>query len=713
MEQILQCCSGTLVYFDDILVTGKDDKEHIDNVDKVLRILKEKGLRLKRNKCAFMKQSIEYLGYLINKEGLHTDEAKVQAVVQAPTPTNVSELRSLLGLVNYYGRFIPNCSTVLHPLNRLLHNDVRWRWTDDCEHALAQVKEVLSSHKVLTHYSSERPLVLATDASAYGIGAVLSHVMEDETELPIAFASQTLTKTEMNYSQMDKEALGIIFGVKRFHQYLYGRKWTLLTDHKPLTSIFHPEKGIPSMAAARLQRWALILSAYTYDIQYRNTTAHANADCMSRLPMKVEVDDKPDAPAVFLVSYLQGLPVTHDMVQAETRHDPLLGKVIRMIETRWAWHREDDLEPFYRRRNELSTWNGCIMWGVRLVIPLKLQHHLLQELHSTHLGIVKMKAVARSFIWWPGLDKDIENIAATCHSCQQTSHMPAKAPIHPWLFPSAPWQRVHVDCAGPFQNHMFLVVCDAYSKWPEVVVMKSTTAAATIEALQELFSRWGLPDHLHSDNGPQFVSSEFEHFLKMNGVVHTKSAPYHPSSNGLAERLVQTVKQALKASDESVPIQLRLSRFLLSYRNAPSATTNMSPAELMLGRAVKTRLHLLQSNLQQTVKVKQTKMADSQSVLRQFNVGETVLVRNYAAEEKWEKGKILSRHGVMYSVQFDRGGISSRHIDQLRKCSEEYTPNSMENTRIPLPVPKLCGLPTLPSDNDTSSLVKILPSQRH
>ena len=167
------------MYFDDILITGKDDKEHISNLNAVLQKLRDHGLRLKKNKCEFMKTTMSYLDHSIDKDGLHTDAEKVHAIANAPAPKDVSELRLLLGLVNYYGRFIPDCATLLHPLNRLLRKNVKWSWDDKCEEALARVKNVLTSSEVLVHYSTERPLVLATDASAYGIGAVLSHIMPD------------------------------------------------------------------------------------------------------------------------------------------------------------------------------------------------------------------------------------------------------------------------------------------------------------------------------------------------------------------------------------------------------------------------------------------------------------------------------------------------------------------------------------------------------
>ena len=209
----------------------------------------------------------------------------MKAIVEAPQPQNVQQLRSFLGLLNYYRKFLPNLATVVKPLNDLLHKGQKWRWSTGCSQAMDKAKQLLTTSKVLTHYDTTLPLRLAADASQYGLGAVISHVLPNGEEKPIAFASRSLSKSEQNYSQIDKEALGLIYGVQKFHTYLYSRKFTLITDHMPLMSILGPKKGISSVAAARLQRWEILLSGYHYDIEFRATTAHANADALSRLPL--------------------------------------------------------------------------------------------------------------------------------------------------------------------------------------------------------------------------------------------------------------------------------------------------------------------------------------------------------------------------------------------------------------------------------------------
>ena len=274
MEQTLQGIPNVEVMLDDIIVTGKSDAAHLENLEAVLKRLAEKNLRINVQKCRFFMERIEYCGHEIDKDGLHKTNAKIEAVQNAPRPQDVSSVRGFLGLVNYYHRFLPNLSSVLHPLNQLLEKDHTWEWSRECEDAFKEAKRLVTSEQVLAHYDPDLPVRVACDASPYGLGAVLSHVMTDGSEKPVAFASRTLNRAERNYSQIDKEALALVWGIRKFNHYLYGRRFTLVTDHQPLTAIFHPEKGIPAMAAARMQRYALQLAAHDYKIKYRTSSKH-------------------------------------------------------------------------------------------------------------------------------------------------------------------------------------------------------------------------------------------------------------------------------------------------------------------------------------------------------------------------------------------------------------------------------------------------------
>ena len=349
MDTVLQGIPQVICYIDDILVTGKTEAEHLYNLEEVLKRLWEHGVCLKKEKCQFLQDSVEYLGHRIDAQGVHTSEKKLKAIVEAPKPRNVQELRSFLGLLTYYAKFISNLSSILHPLNNLLRANQRWVWTHACKRAFLEAKSKLVSAPVLVHYDPHLPILMVGDASAYGVGAVISHLMPDGTERPVAFASRTLSPAECNYAQGEKEALSLIFGIRKFHQYLYGRTFTLVTDHKPLTTILGPKKGIPALSAARMQRWALLLSAYTYDIRFRPTQAHGNADGLSRLPVREDQSCTPDNAMVFNIAQLDALPVCSSELMAATRTDPQLSKVLQYVRKGWPEKISDTLRPFWRR----------------------------------------------------------------------------------------------------------------------------------------------------------------------------------------------------------------------------------------------------------------------------------------------------------------------------------------------------------------------------
>ena len=237
MESILQGMSHVCVYIDDILITETSEEEHLQNVQEVLERLEKAGLQLKREKCAFMMSEIEYLGYRITAEGLQPSRSKIDAIQRAPAPQNLTQLCSFLGAINYYCKFLPNMSDVLAPLYQLLQKGSRWRWNSAQQKAFEEAKGQLSTPPLLVHFDPQKPLVLSCDASPYGVGAVLSHAVDGE-EKPIAYASRSLAVAEKKYSQLDKEGLAILFGVKRFHQFLYGRESsssTLTTSHSNIS----------------------------------------------------------------------------------------------------------------------------------------------------------------------------------------------------------------------------------------------------------------------------------------------------------------------------------------------------------------------------------------------------------------------------------------------------------------------------------------------
>ena len=608
MECLLRGIPKVMVYLDDILVTGTSEEDHLHNLQLVLDRLEEAGLHLKKGKCEFLVPSIIYLGHTIDSEGLHPLPAKIEAISNASTPKNVTELKAFLGLLNYYGKFIPNSSSTLHPLYELLTHETEWSWTPERIEAFTVAKSLLTSNSVLIHFDPREEILLACDASNYGIGAVLSHRLRDGSERPIGFASRTLSSAEQKYSQIEKESLACVFGVKRFHSFLYGHKFHLITDHKPLLSLIHEHRAIPTTTSNRIQRWALTLAMYEYSISFKPSSSHSNADALSRLPLPHVQDETPTPPeTVFLLDQIAESPISVNQIRSWTRRDPVLSKVHKYILSGWPNHldsSEASLKVFHNRKLELSAQDGVVLWGNRVVVPSPGHQSLLCELHACHPGIARMKSLARMSIWWPGLDADIEKCVRNCAVCQSQRPAPPAAPIQPWKWPTQPWFRLHLDLAGPFLGHMFLILMDAHSKWLEVRLLSSTTSSSVISSLRSIFAQFGLPSLIVTDNGRNFVSAEFEQFLRHNGIKHLLSSPYHPSSNGLAERGVQIFKREMLKVKEGT-IQDRLSHVLFYNHITPQTTTGLSPAELVQNCHLRSRLDLIRPDVEARVVQKQ------------------------------------------------------------------------------------------------------------
>lgn len=378
---VLSDIDGVLCLLDDILVTGKSKEEHLDRLNAVLTRLQSAGLTLRRDKCHFFEDQVTYLGYVITKAGLNKAPEKVKAMAEAPVPTNVSQLQSFLGLINYYRNFVPNASSILSPLYGLLKKGTNWNWDKIHSEAFENIKKLMTSNQVLAHLDPNAKLILTVDASQDGLGAILSQIGADGVERPISYASRTLTAAEKRYAQIQKEATAIVYGVRRFHQYLYGRSvpFVLRTDHKPLLSIFGPHKGIPEMSANRLQRYALFLNSYNYVIEYirsidnsadylsRSTAvcrpqshgpgqaaaAHATRDsqcnCGERCQCELYFDQ-----ATYVCFVVDGcMPLTLEILREEIKNDVVLKRVVEFILKGWPRKSFDPhLKPYFMCRTQ-------------------------------------------------------------------------------------------------------------------------------------------------------------------------------------------------------------------------------------------------------------------------------------------------------------------------------------------------------------------------
>ena len=692
MDQLTSDLPGVAVYLGDILVSGSTAQEHLSNLKRLLQRLSDKGLRCRLEKCLFAQPYVEYLGHLLSSRGV-AKSPKVDAVQKMPAPTTVSGLRSFLGSVQFYSKFLPNLSTHLEPLYWLTKKNSQWVWGAEEQAAFETVKSLLCDDTVLAHFDPSLPIGIACDASNVGIGAVLFHRYEDGSERPIANASKTLSETQRNYSQIQKEALSIVFALRKFHHFLYGRKFILVTDHKPLLSLFGPTKATPQLAANRLARWALMLSQYEYTVEYRKTSDHGNADALSRLPAGPDScfdgeESKADTDCICSIKTigLQLNPGDPSVLPKETAKDRVLATVVRYTREGWPLGkiREESngtgdtaytVEAFKKIRDSLSVSNGCLFYGARVVIPASLQPKVLEILHLGHFGMQRMKHLARTAVYWPGIDSCIVEVSRACQACAEHQNKPPKPPVHPWMFPEKPWSRVHVDHAINFLGSNWLVLTDAYSNYPCIHQTSSTSSKATIDLLEEDFAHFGYPHTLVSDNATTFTSEEFQEWCKSRGIVHLTGAPYHPVTNGAAERLVQTFKSSLTKS--ATPPRASLQRFLMQYRRTP-LLCGYSPSELLNGRQIRTPIDVLVPSPAHQAQERQNKQAAKAAQrlagrsCSQYRVG-TPCYALYCGprrdkDPRWVPAvvtKVRGARSVCVRV-YPKGPIWRRHVEQLR-----------------------------------------------
>ncbi|XP_058828493.1 uncharacterized protein K02A2.6-like [Topomyia yanbarensis] len=704
VDTMLAGLKHTCGYIDDIIVGGENEEEHWRNLQALFQRLQEFGFTVRLEKCSFGRSQIKYLGHLLDQHGIRPDPSKIEAIKLMPAPMNVSEVRSFLGAINFYGKFVPNMRALRYPLDELLKSEANFNWTTECQTAFDKFKQILSSDLLLTHYNPKLEVIVSADASSVGLGATICHRFPDGSLKVVQHASRALAPAERNYSQPDREGLAIIFAVTKFHRMIFGRRFRLQTDHAPLLRIFGSKKGIPVYTANRLQRWALTLLMYDFTIEYVATNKFGNADILSRL---INRHVKPEEDYV-----IAAISLENDVrdVQQGTRTDPVLGKAFRFVQEGWPKilpsEADRELVRFFNRRESLTTVQGCILFGERLVIPHQLRKRCLDQLHQGHPGIQRMKAISRSYVYWPTLDGEIADFVKRCSHCASAAKSPAHVPPVPWPKPTHTRQRVHVDYAGPIDGDYYLLVVDSHSKWPEIIQTRRITSTATIKMLRSLFARMGMPETLVSDNGAQFTSAEFAEFCIANGIEHITTAPFHPQSNGQAERFVDTFKRTVKKIREGRgSMEEALDTFLLTYRSTPnrSAPDGLSPSEIMFNRRIRTCLELLRPPPQRP-----SEPTEQTTQTRSFKQNDTVYAKIYCKNVwSWIAGTIVEKLGnVMYNVLLQNRRLVRSHINQLRTRS----PTSAGSTETcsqsakhrPLPLNVLLDAWDLPGSSSTS-----------
>ena len=323
-----------------------------------------------------------------------------------------------------------------------------------------------------------------------------------------------------------------------------------------------------------------------------------------------EMEDDVDSVCLIRTISRQINPDNPLLVIRETAKDSILAQVMRFVKEGWPHAFSEELKDFKKLENSLSTENGCVFYGLRVIIPSTLRNHILKLLHLGHFGMQRMKQLARSTVYWPRIDFDIEDLCRKCTSCGQFQNKLDKPSIHPWMMPEKPWSRLHLDHAINFLGRNWLVLVDAYSKYPCIHPTTSTSSKSTTAILEQEFAHFGYPHTLVTDNATTFMSQEFQGWCKQRGIVHLTGAPYHPATNGAAERLIQSFKQALRKS--SLPPKEALQEFLMQYRRIPFAS-GLSPSELLNGRRIRTKIDTLVPSLPHLLQGRQSRQASKHS----------------------------------------------------------------------------------------------------
>lgn len=719
MSTLLRGHDGVVVVMDDILVYGATRKEHDTRLDAVLMTIKDSGLKLNKAKCHFGKAEIKYFGHLISAEGMRPDTDKVKAITQMPSPTNVTELKQVLGLVNYVGKFLPGLSSQLHPITALLRKESEWVWSDVQEAAFEKVKAMLVSAPALAYYDVNRKTVISADASSYGLGAAL--LQEHEGVLrPVAFGSRTLSDAEKRYSQIEKECLAGVWACERFARYVQGMENFLLqTDHKPLVPLINTydlDKVPP-----RCQRLLMRLLKFNVVAEHVPGKQLIIADALSRSPLTDSSDEHTDQDVqAYVESVVENAPVSSkklDKIRSATLEDEELQKIVQFIRNGWPPRTSlfPSLHGYYSARAHLSETDGLVLYQDRLVIPTALRSEVLKQLHEGHQGLTRCRVRARMSVWWPRISAEITTTVSTCKFCIENRRTQRREPLLTTPLPGGPWQRIAADlCELERQN--YLIVTDYYSRDIEISHLSSTSSHQVITRLKGMFARWGIPLELVSDNATQFTSGEFQDFCQSYGFVHTTTSPHYPQANGAVERAVQTAKRILKQPDPYLA--------LMCYRATPSAVTGVSPALLMAGRDIRTTLPMLEEKLQASPVDRhqiQQKDAQAKSAYRFFHdrrhsalplpelqSGQAVRVK-LDGEKGWKmSAKVISKCSEprSYIVKTDNGAVLRRNRRHLQAVPElaDSPDQQQQSEGSPLQLPSSPPSVARPSHGDPASV---------
>ena len=682
MLKLLNGIKNVIVYQDDLLILTETVEEHEEILNKVLSTLKDGGIKINRNKSEFFTNSVQYLGHVFSKEGVKPSPIKVEAILKAPSPTNIKQVQSFVGLCNFFSKFIPKFSDVMNPFYELLKKGATFVWGKSQQDSFDKVKMIFANDAMLQIFNPDYETVLECDGSGYGIGAVLlQRKSPDHSYKAVEYASRSLNKAEKQYSNIERECLSIVFGVEKFKKYLLGSRFSILNDQKPLTKLLNNNAGVPSTCSSRIQRWYLKLSQFNYNFIYSKGKNNVTSDFLSRMPLPQSSNIHEPYDMVFAIDSLENLSIDSQLIEKETDSDPILVELKNVLKAGQKIDNDSPLKMYKNYVSKMSILHGCIMYANRVLIPMSLRKKVMDLIHEGHPGIVAMKNIARSLIWFPEIDRKIERFVRMCHECQMNRAVPPK--IHTkWPKPQHPWSRIHIDHFF-YKNKIFLLAIDSYSKYIEVEIVKSVNTEQTVNAMKLIFSRNGLCNVLVSDNSTSFTGEIFQNFLKKFKIQHVTSPPFMPASNGQAERGVQVVKNLLKKCNQNLSIEDQLGKVLFYYRTTPHNVTNIAPCVLLNNRKYITLNERINPKFNNVYPKTENKVG------REFSNGDRVYVLNNSSGKKWLTGTILERKGInVYDVFIqESGSICKRHCNQLRNRYLDGTADEPEETETPVYMP--------------------------
>lgn len=671
---------GVEVYIDEIIVWGSTMLEHDKRLKQVLEKAKLSGLKFNKEKCQFGIREVKYVGHILSSEGIKPDPEKVRAIISMKEPSNKKELQTFLGIITYVTKFIPNLSDKSHSLRELLRKDSVFIWGDRQKTDFDKLKQTLITKPVLKYFDVNKEVVLSVDSSSTGLGAVLL-----QNSFPIAYASKALTDNQKSWAQIEKELLAIVYGCRKFHQYIYGRHVVVESDHKPLESIF---KKSMSETPLRLQRLRLNLQEYDIEIRFKPGKDLLIADALSRCYVNdnicnKDIDEKVELHVCMIKN---SLDMSQDMLnkfKKETENDKDFSLLKIYIKSAWPSFKKIpiNLRFYHSIKDDLYIVDNLIFKNSALLVPKTLRKEMLNLIHYNHMGVEKSKNRIRGILFWPFINKEIEDLITNCDTCLRFQKSHSYEPLLLREFPKKPWQVVGADMFF-CQNKTYLLVVDYFSKYIDIVELKDQSAENHIVALKTVFSRWGIPNVLYTDDGAQYRAQIFKDFCINWNFKHTSSSPYYNRSNGMVERHIQTIKKLFKKCiSDCKDFHLAL----LELRNMPiSNNINVSPNELLLGRQSKSILpikkhrkrinykEILDQLEERRVKYKCYHDTKNKGKMLKYYKNQNVYVRDKNSN-KLVKGFILDIGDKprTYKVLLDNGQIVLRNTFHIFKGSRD------------------------------------------